>query len=71
MSEATKKLTMATARQHYIDAAGMTKAELREFNKAFGWGEWLSSVKRPKMVEHYRRRLAAWITAKGGEVPET
>jgi antibiotic biosynthesis monooxygenase (ABM) superfamily enzyme len=61
---------MTTARQHYIDAAAMTKAELRKFNKAYGWGEWLSNITRPKMMKHFREKLATWITANGGEVPE-
>ena len=69
MSDKTK-LTMPEARRQFIDAAGMTKAELRKFNKAYGWGEWLSNITRLKMMKHFREKLATWITANGGSVPE-
>lgn len=70
MGEGTKKLTMTTARQHYIDAAVMTKAELAKFNKDFFNGAWITSVKKRTMVKGYREKLATWITANGGSVPE-
>ena len=70
MTTTEKKLTMELARMHYIDAAGMTVAELNKYNKQFFNGEWYSRADKKKRVRGYREKLATWITANGGSVPE-
>lgn len=70
MTTTEKKLTMELARMHYIDAATMTVAELNKYNKQFFNGEWITSAKKRTRVNGYRERLATWIKANGGTVPE-
>ena len=63
------KLTVPEARRLHDEVASLTIKELRATSMKYGWGDWLSSVRKPQMVKALKQKLSEFIVKNGGKAP--